>query len=178
LLEATRVRKGEGAELMRATRHLTEVIEHLRLVGRDLRPMMLTDLGLTESLRAFTTKVSSLQRRVTARFPTPIPRLDDETEVAVYRVAQEALGNALRHAEASNIDLTLRSEEGQLVLEVRDDGRGFDRATRHTDSLGLASMEERALALGGRLDVESSPGGGTCVRLECPLKVRTPATAA
>jgi len=178
LLEAARVRKGEGAELVRATRHLTEVIEHLRLVGRDLRPMMLSDLGLTESLRAFCTKVSSLQRRVTARFPTPIPRLDDETEIAVYRVAQEALGNALRHADASSIDLVLRTDEGRLLLEVRDDGRGFDRAARRTDSLGLASMEERALALGGRLNVESSLGQGTCIRLECPLKVRNPATAA
>lgn len=175
LLEAARLRKGDGVEIERATRHLTEVIEHLRLVGRDLRPMMLSDLGLTESLRAFTTKVSSLQRRVAARFPTPIPRLDDETEIAVYRVAQEALGNALRHADASNIELVLRSDEGSLVLEVRDDGRGFDRGARRTDSLGLASMEERALALGGRLDVLSAPGEGTCIRLSCPLKLRTAA---
>ncbi len=178
LLEAARVRKGEGSELERATRHLTEVIEHLRLVGRDLRPMLLTDLGLTESLRAFTTKVSSLQRRVGAMFPTPIPRLDDETEIAVYRVAQEALGNALRHAEARNIDLLMRSDEGRLLLEVRDDGRGFDRTAHRTDSLGLASMEERALALGGRLEIVSRPGQGTCIRLECPLKVRNPASAA
>ncbi len=178
LLEAARVRKGENSELAHATRHLTEVIEHLRLVGRDLRPMLLSDLGLTESLRAFTTKASSLQRRVGARFPTPIPRLDDETEIAVYRVAQEALGNALRHADARSIDLLLRSDEDRLLLEVRDDGRGFDRTAPRTDSLGLASMEERALALGGRLEIVSSPGQGTCVRLECPLKVRNPASAA
>ncbi len=178
LLEVARVRQGEGSELARATGHLTEVIEHLRLVGRDLRPMMLSDLGLTESLRSFTTKVSSLQRRVAARFPTPIPRLDDETEIAVYRVAQEALGNALRHADARNIDLVMRSEDGRLRLEVRDDGRGFDRTAPRTDSLGLASMEERALALGGRLEIVTSPGQGTCVRLECPLSVRNPASAA
>ena len=120
--------------------------------------MLLSDLGLTESLRAFTTKASSLQRRVGARFPTPIPRLDDETEIAVYRVAQEALGNALRHADARSIDLLLRSDEDRLLLEVRDDGRGFDRTAPRTDSLGLASMEERALALGGRLEIVSSPG--------------------
>ncbi len=179
LLEAAHVRgTSDGAELTRAARHLTEVIEHLRLVGRDLRPMMLSDLGLTESLRAFTTKVSSLQRTVTARFPTPIPRLDDETEIAVYRVAQEALGNALRHADARSIDLMLRSEQGKLLLEVRDDGRGFDPKARRTDSLGLASMEERALALGGRIEILSSPGRGACVRLQCPLKVRSPASAA
>jgi PAS domain S-box-containing protein len=178
MMEVARVRKGEGTELAPAARHLTEVIEHLRLVGRDLRPMMLSDLGLTESLRAFTTKVSSLQRRVVARFPTPIPRLDDETEIAVYRVAQEALGNALRHADARSIELLLRIDDGRLVLEVRDDGRGFDRTAPRTDSLGLASMEERALALGGRLEIVSNPGQGTCVRMECPLKVRNPASAA
>ena len=178
LLSAARVRKGDGSELERAAQHLTEVIEHLRLVGRDLRPMMLSDLGLTESLRAFTTKVSSLQRRVVARFPTPIPRLDDETEIAVYRVAQEALGNALRHAYARSIDLLLRAEGETLVLEVRDDGRGFDRTACRGDSLGLASMEERALALGGRLAIESAPGQGTCVRLECPLRARDSASAA
>jgi PAS domain S-box-containing protein len=178
LLEVARAPKADGTELARAAQHLTAVIEHLRLVGRDLRPMMLSDLGLTESLRSFTTKVSSLQRRVVARFPTPIPRLDDETEIAVYRVAQEALGNALRHAEARNIDLVMHREEGRLVLEVRDDGRGFDRTAPRTDSLGLASMEERALALGGRLEIASRPGQGTCVRLECPMKVRNPASAA
>ena len=178
MLHASRMSAGEDAELVRAARHLTEVIEHLRLIGRDLRPMMLTDLGLIESLRAFTTKVSSLQRNVIARFPTPIPRLEEEDEVAVYRVAQEALGNALRHADARRIDLVLRDDGGTLVLEVRDDGRGFDRTACRTDSLGLASMEERALALGGRLDIVSGPGEGTCVRLACPLRVRSPATAA
>jgi signal transduction histidine kinase len=72
----------------------------------------------------------------------------------------------------------LRSDAGTLVLEVRDDGRGFDRTARRTDSLGLASMEERALALGGHLEIVSSPGKGTRVRLTCPLHLRSPATAA
>ena len=175
LLEVGARAEGRGLRSWTAPRkHLTEVIEHLRLVGRDLRPMLLSDLGLTESLRAFTTKVSSLQRRVAARFPTPIPRLDDETEIAVYRVAQEALGNALRHAEARNIDLLLRSDEGSLLLEVRDDGRGFDRTARRTDSLGLASMEERALALGGRLEIVSRPGAGHLHATRMPVEGQKP----
>ncbi len=180
LLEVARVRPVESPELTNAARHLMDVIEHLRLVGRDLRPMMLSDLGLTESLRTFTTNLSSIQHRVAATFPTPtpIPRLDDETEIAVYRIAQEALGNALRHADARSIDLMLRSDADTLVLEVRDDGRGFDRTARRTDSLGLASMEERALALGGHLEIVSSPGKGTRIRLTCPLHLRSPATAA
>lgn len=178
LLEASRLRDDAGTEVAQATRHLTEVIEHLRMVSRELRPMMLSDLGLRDSLRAFATNLSSLQRHVTARFPTAIPRLDDETEIAVYRVAQESLANALRHADARTIDLLLRIDEGTLLLEVRDDGRGFDRSAPRTDSLGIASMEERALALGGRLEIATSPGRGTCVRLQCPVKVDSPATAA
>jgi len=178
LLEAARVRPNDGIELARGARHLTEVIEHLRLISRDLRPMLLSDLGLTESLAAFASKLSTLKRSVVARFPNHVPRLDDETEIAVYRVAQEALANAIRHANARRIDLDLRSDGGTLVLEVRDDGRGFDRSASRTDSLGLASMEERALSLGGRLEIASTPGRGSCVRLECPLRVRSPASAA
>lgn len=178
LLEASRLRDDAGSEMAQATRHLTEVIEHLRMVSRELRPMMLSDLGLRESLRAFATNLSSLQRHVTTRFPTPIPRLDEETEIAVYRVAQESLANALRHADARTIDVLLRIDDGTLVLEVSDDGRGFDRAATRSASLGLASMEERALALGGRLEIASSPGRGTCVRLQCPVRVDSPATAA
>lgn len=178
LLEVSRTHEHDSSELTQATRHLAEVIEHLRLVSRELRPMMLSDLGLVESLRTFAANASSLERRVAARFPTSIPRLGDETEVAIYRIAQESLGNALRHAEARNIDLLLRIDDGVLLLEVRDDGRGFDRTVSRTDSLGLASMEERALALGGRLEIASSPGRGTCVRLQCPVTIRNPATAA
>jgi signal transduction histidine kinase len=89
--------------------------------------------------------------------------------VAVYRVAQEAVTNALRHGAPRSVVLTLRTTDHRLRLEVRDDGRGFDSDARPTEALGLVSMEERAIALGGSFTVRSSPGAGTTVTFECPV---------
>ncbi len=167
-----------AGELDRITGYLNEVVEHLRLLARELRPMLLRDLGLEGSLRSLLEGMSLPSRTVTARFLTAIPRLEEDTEVAVYRIAQEALANAVRHASARSIVLTLAVADDALRLEVRDDGRGFVADDRRREALGLVSMQERALALGGRFEVWSEPGRGTAVRLECPVPVRTPATAA
>jgi len=116
---------------------------------------------------------------VVAVFPTSIPRLREELEIGVYRIAQEALTNAVRHSGAQAIQLTLAADDGTLRLEIADDGCGFaPDARRGTEALGLVGMEERALALGGRLDLRSAPGEGTRIRLECPLELRKPASAA
>jgi signal transduction histidine kinase len=86
----------------------------------------------------------------------------------VFRIAQEAVHNALRHAAAEHIEVTLDARDGALALTVADDGAGFDAAAPalRARRLGLTSMEERARALGGTLAVESRPGAGTRVRLE------------
>jgi signal transduction histidine kinase len=97
----------------------------------------------------------------------PVPRLPAAREEAAYRIAQEALHNALRHAAPSLVTVAVRAGEGSLVLEVTDDGRGFD-AQAPTRQFGLASMRERARTVGGRLNVRSTPGVGTTVRLEVP----------
>ena len=167
-----------AAELDRISGYLNEVVEHLRLLARELRPMLLRDLGLEGSLRSLLEGMSLPSTTVTARFVTAIPRLDEDTEVAVFRITQEALANAVRHANARSIVVSLAVNEDGLSLEVRDDGRGFVTDDRRHEALGLVSMEERALALGGRFEVWSEPGRGTAVRLECPLPIRTPASAA
>src|SRR5690606_7923162 len=100
----------------------------------------------------------------------PIWALPAAQEEAVLRVAQEALHNALRHAEADRVDVTLDRRGCGAVLRVTDDGSGFDprtvrRAGRH---LGLVSMRDRASGVGGRLSVESEPGKGTTIELEVP----------
>lgn len=98
-------------------------------------------------------------------------------ELAVYRIAQEALANASRHAAARTIGLTLGVNDHVLHLEVQDDGRGFTvQDCPNSQALGLASMEARAIALGGRLDIRSEPGKGTVVRLQCPLDASAPET--
>jgi signal transduction histidine kinase len=95
------------------------------------------------------------------------PGVDEE----VFRIAQEALHNALRHAAASRLDVRLRERDGALALEVADDGIGFDpdAAEPRSRRLGLTSMEERAAALGATLRIDSAPGRGTTISLEVPL---------
>lgn len=181
LVESAR-RRGvsESADpmLLLVQRHLRQVGEHIRVLARDLRPLQLADLGLGECLRALAAGMTTETIRVEVTFPASLPRLAEETEVAVYRVAQEALANAVRHATPRQVMLTLGAERDVLRLEVRDDGRGFDRTTLGSAALGLVAMEERAIALGGRFSIDSEPGAGTTVRLECPLETAERASAA
>ena len=99
------------------------------------------------------------------------PRLRPDIDDEVFRIAQEALHNGVKHAEAHRLELMLDEGERQLVLTVRDDGVGFDpsAAAHRSRRLGLTSMEERATALGGTLGIDSAPGKGTTIKLEVPL---------
>ena len=156
-----------------------EVGEHLRQLARDLRPMLLRDLGLEESLHSLADGMTRSGTVVTTQVRTAIPRLDEETEIGVYRIAQEALANASRHARARAICISLSVTGRGLELEIADDGRGFaPDARRGSDALGLVGMEERALALGGRLELRSALGEGTLVRLTCPATLRASVSAA
>jgi PAS domain S-box-containing protein len=166
-------------DLTRATRYVKEVVEHLRVLSRELRPMLLHDLGLEGSIRSLVTGLSNHATTVRAVFATDIPRLEEADEVTVYRIAQEAVSNAVRHASARSVTVTLSAADARLVLEVRDDGQGFDVAhAEPVHALGLASMEERAQALSGRFLVRSQRGKGTTITLDCPMHVRTSASAA
>ena len=167
-----------ASDLQRVARHLNEVVEHLRILARELRPMLLHDLGLEDALRSLATGLATPDMNVHASFPSCIPRLDEAAEVAVYRVAQEALTNAVRHSRARSITLTLAADDRTLTLEVRDDGCGFRTGDGRNRALGLVSMEERAVALGGHLEMRSVPGEGTAIRLVCPIAARSPASAA
>jgi PAS domain S-box-containing protein len=172
LVESARQRgvsASAAATLATVQRHLRTVGEHLRLLARELRPLQLSDLGLGECLRALAKGMAENGPAISVDVPSDLPRLSEEVEVAVYRVAQEALANAVRHAHADAIALTVTTDDLTLALEVRDDGRGFDRDALRSRALGLVAMEERAVALGGRLAVRSAPGAGTTIRLECPI---------
>jgi two-component system sensor histidine kinase UhpB len=139
---------------------------------------MLRDLGLEESLRSLADAMTQAGTLVHATFPTPVPRLGEETEIGVYRIAQEALANVLRHASAGRVELTLAVHDDRLTLAIVDDGAGFaPEARRGGEALGLIGMEERALALGGRLEVRSAPNRGTTVRLTCPVTLRAASAA-
>lgn len=163
----TRDAERAAAELDTVRRLAAEATEELRAIVVGLRPVDLAGDGLDVALR----KQADLLDRVhppAVRFAGgPVPRLPAVREEAAYRIAQEALHNALRHAAPSWVTVAVRAGDGSVVLEIVDDGRGFDpRAPSR--QFGLASMRERARAAGGRLDVLSRPGAGTTVRLEVP----------
>jgi len=159
-----------AADLATVRRLAAEAAEEVSAIVVGLRPADLAGDGLDVALR----KQTELLDRVHAarvRFTgSAIPRLRTEREQSLYRIAQEALHNALRHATPAHVDVRLATRNGLVVLEVVDDGSGFDPETAGGAArrLGLASMRDRARAAGGRLTVRSRRGGGTSVRVEVP----------
>jgi signal transduction histidine kinase len=156
------------------------VLEQVRDISLDLRPSILDDLGLEPALRWYTERQAALvELKVEFHADRLEQRLDPMIETECFRVAQEALTNVVRHAQAKTVTVELRKEDGQLHLRVRDDGIGFEvvaireQAVRGT-SLGLLSMEERASLAGGGLELKSVPGQGTEVHAWFPLKWQTP----
>ena len=101
------------------------------------------------------------------------PPLAQGADIALYRMVQEALTNVGRHSGASDVHIELVESEGELALTVRDNGSGFpDRSLRQEGRYGLLGMRERALALGGRLDIDTPPGGGGRITVHLPLAAR------
>jgi signal transduction histidine kinase len=156
------------AQVHRLKELARDALGELRSLILGLRPPELERDGLEETLR----KEVEMLRRVHG---VPIELHADgavdgsaERNVAVLRIAHEALHNALRHADAEHVAVRLGERHGILHVEVTDDGAGFEpgRAELRSRHLGLTSMEERARELGGRLEIRSSPGHGTTVRLE------------
>ena len=97
-------------------------------------------------------------------------RLPADTETALYRIAQEAFTNVLKHAGAARVTLRLSRRDDTVTLFVHDDGKGFDPANVREGSLGLLGMRERVALLGGRLTIDSSDGAGTMLRAEVPVR--------
>jgi signal transduction histidine kinase len=157
------------AALVRLQALTREAMEELRSLIFELRPPAAESEGLATALR----KHVEFLRRVHGEAPALSVEGDGEPREGageVLRIAQEALQNALRHAQAGRVDVTLSADDGRLRVAVADDGIGFDPADPGLRSrrLGLTSMEERARALGGTLRIESRPGDGTTVVLEVP----------
>jgi signal transduction histidine kinase len=173
-LEALQEGEGRAERVGEIHAQVGVLVDEVRRLCGDLRPSALDQLGLAAALR-------ELAREVTARgLPVEVcledVPLPDEVAIGLYRICQEALSNAWRHAEATRAAVTLACEEGGVVLTVADDGRGFDPASvRGRDNrFGLLGMSERAEALGGHLVVESAPGEGTRITVRCGLFVLSP----
>jgi len=141
-------------------------LDDVRRVARRLRPGVLEDLGLTSALAALATDFAvHSSAPVRRNFAPGLPSLSAEAELVVYRVAQEALTNAARHADPRSVELSLGRQGEAVVLEVRDDGRGFGGPV---EGSGLLGMRERAALVDAELTVTSRPRHGTTVRLRVP----------
>jgi signal transduction histidine kinase len=183
--------KQAADELATLRRLAADATDELRATVDGLRPADLAGDGLDLALRKHVELLDRVHEARVRYTSESVPRLPAGREQAVYRVAQEALHNALRHAAPTLVEVRLAARNGALVLQVSDDGHGFDPAAAggrpaggndtqrdqgagqvlaagSSRRLGLASMRERARSLGGRLAVESRPGGGTRIRLEVP----------
>jgi len=163
--EAAEPLRGELRQMQEITRGS---LDEVRRLVRRLRPGVLEDLGLVSALTSLTGEFAThVALRVVRRFDTGLPALDQQTELVLYRVAQEALTNAARHAEADKVEVSLRHSGETVVLTVVDDGRGTQAAP---EGAGMRGMRERALLVGATLDVTSQPRAGTEVRLTVPLR--------
>ncbi|HWQ56708.1 MAG TPA: sensor histidine kinase [Bryobacteraceae bacterium] len=174
----------EVRERLGRARALAErTVQTVRDISLLLRPSLLDDLGLVPALQwhleDFTRRSGVACEFQEAELPQDLP---DAVKTCVYRVVQEALNNCEKHASASRVWVTLRVAGKRLVMEVRDDGRGFHILSgdmpRRREGIGLLGMRERAAGVGGQLVLESEPGQGTRVCLEIPLPNYTPTETA
>jgi two-component system sensor histidine kinase UhpB len=140
--------------------------DDVREIVRQLRPEALDDLGLISALTVLSDQFgerSGIELR--RRFASKLPPLDSDAELVLYRVAQESLTNVARHADASQVEVSLAALDGGVRLEITDDGHGLNAAVPGN---GIRGMRERALLVGGLLTIESPQPGGVSVRLDVP----------
>jgi signal transduction histidine kinase len=156
-------------EHLAAIRNLAErTVNQVRDLALLLRPSMLDDLGLTPALNWHARETSKRTgRNVVVSADEAIDSLADEHRTCIYRLVQEAVNNAVRHANARTVEVAVRKERQQVNVTVQDDGAGFD--TRFLRGLGILGMEERVRRLGGRLKISSQPGRGTVVHAALPV---------
>lgn len=166
ILQLDRALRGGGSDGTAEARETVRAsLEEVRGIARRLRPEALDDLGLRSALAALTNDMTRRTGLLVERSISPaLPPLDPEEELVVYRVAQEALTNVVRHAGTRRAQLDLDVHSGRVELEVSDAGAGF-RSTAAPESSGLLGMGERALLIGAELEVRSAVGEGTSVRL-------------
>jgi signal transduction histidine kinase len=160
------------AELAQSRALLKRAIDEARRVIAELRPTVVEEFGLAEGLRRYASEVAEAEGW-TCETEIDVDGMDLSTpaQAAIFRIAQEALSNARKYAETRRIRVVLRTDQTQLLLAVRDWGRGFnpDAPVPEADRIGLVGMKERAHMLGGACEISSQPGQGTTVTVRVPL---------
>jgi PAS domain S-box-containing protein len=156
-------------EFDRMREQVVELCKDMARVSHQLHPVTLTRLGLAVALRSLCEQVTDDQRSVLFICEGKLPPIDNRLSIALYRIAQEALRNALIHSGASYIDVELRATETDISLSIRDTGCGFDVASTAAGGLGLSGMIERMRNAEGNLTIVSKPGNGTEVIATAPI---------
>lgn len=175
LAELTReLPKPKQQQVGRIEELLKEVEKHLRRYSHELRPTILDDLGWIPAIRFLAEGVSKRASLPIHIETTLSERFSSTTETALYRIVQEALTNAVKHAKASNVWIRAWEEKQMLCCSIRDDGAGFDSHLVQTrggrKGLGLVAMQERLSAIGGTLQIDSIAGRGTEISIRLPLE--------
>lgn len=155
----------------------SDALKELQRIIADLRPAHLDDLGLSATLRWYASRVHELTSiHVRVDIAGDEPGLDDAVKITIFRIVQEALNNIIKHADATNVNVHLDYHEDKIKIFIRDNGRGFDMDAVQSrigrTSLGLAGMEERAMLLGGVVDVRSRPNYGTEIEAVIPYQLK------
>jgi two-component system sensor histidine kinase UhpB len=176
-IQAERAADGDPALAEQALRDVADAVraslDEVRRIARELRPEALDDLGLVNALIALCGRLEAPDGpRVIRDLQIRLPPLPPDVELVIYRIAQEGLTNALRHADAHSVTVALEAGAETVTLTVVDDGRGLP-AHMPGGTAGIVGMRERALLVGGRLTIESRPERGTEVRLSVPVGEET-----
>jgi two-component system sensor histidine kinase UhpB len=173
-IQAERAAENSAGDPKQALRDVAnsvrDSLDEVRRIARELRPEALDDLGLVNALIALSNRLDRQDGpRIERELQGTLPPLPPEVELVLYRIAQEGLTNAVRHANARSISLWLQGDAESVALRVRDDGVGMPRDLP-SGTQGIAGMRERAILVGGRFSIESVPRRGTEVRLRIPLE--------
>ncbi|SDK24535.1 PAS domain S-box protein [Pseudomonas indica] len=148
-----------------------KTIRVVRNVASSLRPAAL-NMGLPLALEWLVTEFTEhTGLECHLEIPKEPLQIDDEHATAAFRVVQESLTNIARHAAASRVDISLSCNSGSYLLEIADNGKGFDTTAPRKKTFGLVGMQERGLMLGGKVSIISSPGNGTTIRLQMPVNI-------
>ncbi len=166
--------KDLARKIQSAQRLVEKSVDAVHRFARDLRPAVLDDLGLIAALHSF---VNTFSRQTGIRVHMTIfagvKHLGNDECTVLYRVAQEALNNVIRHARASRVDMSIRKHDGVVRMLIQDDGQAFDvqkiLQSRKRKALGLLGMRERVEMVGGTFAVDSAPGKGTAIRADIPF---------
>jgi PAS domain S-box-containing protein len=169
-----KIPKASISELEHIQNIANEAYKSLQRYARDLRPSILDQMGLVAALNWFAEELGKELGIKTAVKADKLPPLPSETELAMFRIAQEALNNVRKHAQASEVNIAVKSDSHNIKMTITDNGKGFSTSGLTGDlaregKLGVLGMEERARLIGGELQIKSVPGKGTTVIAKAPI---------